>query len=105
MNRIDKSVGEKRVSRFRSKNVLIRWKKECDQARKALKDKLVSAPILGIAKYDIQFTVETDESDRGLGAVLRQEINGKKVVMSYASKSLNKGERNEVNYSAKKLDF
>ena len=65
LNRIGKSVGEKRVSRFRSKYVLIGWHKECDQARKALKDKLVSAPILGIANYDIPFTVETDESDRG----------------------------------------
>ena len=29
----------------------------------------------------------------------------KKVVKAYASKSLNKGERNEANYSAKKLEF
>ena len=105
LNRIDKSVGEKRVSRFRSKKVLIGWNKECDQAMEALKDKLVSAPILGIAKYDRPFTVETDASDRGLGAVLSQEIDGKRVVIAYASKSLNKGERNEANYSAKKLEF
>ena len=105
MNRINKSVGEKRVSRFRSKHVLIGWNKECDQAMKALKDKLMSAPILGIEKYDIPFTVETDASDRGLGAVLSQEINGKNVVIAYASKSLNKGERNEVNYSGNKLEF
>ena len=105
LNRINKSVGEKRVSRFRSKHVLIGWNKECDQAMKALKDKLMSAPILGIEKYDIPFTVETDASDRGLGAVLSQEINGKNVVIAYASKSLNKGERNEVNYSGNKLEF
>ena len=40
-----------------------------------------------------------------IGAVLSQEIYGKRVVIAYASKSLNKEERNEVNYSAKKLEF
>ena len=45
----------------------------------------------------------TDASNIGLGAVISQEINVKKVVIAYASKSLNKGERNEANHSAKKL--
>ena len=95
LNRIDNSLGEKRLGKFRSKNVKIGWNSKCEEAMSILKDRLTSAPILGIAKFNVPLILETDASNIGLGAVLSQEINGKKVVIAYASKSLNKGERNE----------
>ena len=104
LNRIDNSLGENRVGKFKSKNVKIGWNSNCEEAMIILKDRLTSVLLLGIAKVNA-FILETDASNVGLGAVLSQEINGKKVVIAYASKSLNKGERNEANYSAKKLEF
>ena len=78
LNRIDTSLGEKRVDKCRSKNVKIGWNSKCEKAMSILKDRLTSAPILGIAKFKLPFIVETDASNIGLGAVLSQEINGKR---------------------------
>ena len=78
LNRIDNSLVEKRVGKFKSKNVKICWNSKCEEAMIILKDRLTSAPILGIAKNNIPFILETDASNIGLGAVLSQDINGKR---------------------------
>ena len=57
------------------------------------------------SKFKVPFILETGASNIGLGEVLSQEINGKNIVIAYASKSLNKGERNKANYSEKKLEL
>ena len=49
----------KLVSKYRSKQVQIGLKEKCAEAIIALKDSLVSAPILGIPVYNISFIVET----------------------------------------------
>ena len=67
-----------------------------------LKELLTSPPILGFADYDLPFELHTDASKLGLGAVLYQEQQGQKKVISYASRSLNPAEKN---YPAHKLEF
>jgi len=76
------------------KNAPFRWDTEQQQAFQALKTKLVSAPILGMPQDEGAFFLDTDASDRGLGAVLSQEQNGQEVVIAYASRTLSRPERN-----------
>ena len=54
-------------------------------------------------KEAIAFTVQTDASHQGLGAVLSQEVEGQKRVISYASRRLKRTEQNMENYSSTKL--
>ena len=78
------------------------WSPECDGAFKVLKNALCSAPVLGYAQYQRPFIVETDASHLGLGAVLSQEQEGRRVVIAYASRRLRKPERQ---YSSMKLEM
>ena len=50
----------------------VKWTTECGHAFQALKDKLCSKPILKSPDFDRQFILQTDASDRGVGAVLCQ---------------------------------
>ena len=78
------------------------WGDSQDKAFTELKRQLSSPPILGYPDYTLPFELHTDASGRGLGAVLYQEQNGLKRVISYASRGLSKSERN---YPAHKLEF
>ncbi|CAM5129251.1 unnamed protein product [Natator depressus] len=65
------------------------WTKQCQEAFWALKEALVSGPVLANPDFDKPFVVFTDASDTGLGAVLMQEDE--------------KGERHPIVYLSKKL--
>ena len=67
------------------------WTTQCEAAFAALKDKLLSPPILSFAQSDKTFVVDTDASQDGLGAVLSQD--GDRHLISYASRELTKAER------------
>jgi transposase InsO family protein len=69
------------------------WGEAQETAFEALKEKLVSAPILGFPDPDLSFTLDTDASDHGIGAVLSQVVNGQEVVIAYGSRVLTKPER------------
>ena len=69
------------------------WTKECAASFHALKERLVSAPVLCYPNFHNTFTLTTDASDVGLGAVLTQEEHGRERVVAYASRSLTKVER------------
>lgn len=47
----------------------VNWNKKCDDAF----EMLCSSPILRSPDFEIPFTLQTDASDRGVGAVLSQE--------------------------------
>ena len=79
-----------------------RWGQDCDKAFALLKETLCSAPILGYADYQKPFVVETDASHLGLGAVLSQDQDGKRVVIAFASRRLRPPEKM---YSSMKLEM
>ena len=71
-----------------------RWTENCQQAFDELKSRLVFSPILAYPSVTTMFTVDTDASDFGIGAVLSQRQDGTERVIAYASRSLSKAERN-----------
>jgi hypothetical protein len=70
------------------------WENEQYQAFETLKERLVTSPILGYANYSLPYELHTDASGDALGAILYQEQEGMKRVIIYASRGLNKAEKN-----------
>ena len=70
------------------------WGPEQDEAFRTLKEKLVNAPILVMPRDEGSFHLDTNASDRGIGAVLSQEQDSCEVVLAYASRTLSRPERN-----------
>ncbi|KAG1931367.1 hypothetical protein F2P79_021615 [Pimephales promelas] len=88
-----------------NQKVINGWSPECQASFDTLKEKLTSAPVLGFADFSAPFILETDASNQGLGAILLQQQEGKKRVISYASRRLRNAERNDKNYSSMKLEL
>ena len=94
--------GKKKQGPIRSEH----WGDVCQQAFQELKTTLTNAPVLAYPDYSKPFVVETDASDRGLGAVLSQrQEDGKLRVVAYASRSLHGPEKNMEHYSSMKLEL
>jgi len=73
------------------------WTPACQSAFQELKDALRSPPILALPDDTGVFYLDTDASDKSIGAVLSQMQDGQEKVMAYAGRALNK---NELNYCA-----
>ena len=79
------------------------WTDECQEAFDLLKETCTDTPILAYADYTRPFRLNTDASEKGLGAVLyQQQSDGTNRVIAYASRTLSKTEKN---YDAHKLEF
>ena len=76
------------------KNAIFQWTPACEAAMDRLKKKLTTAPILAFPFFDREFTVETDASISGLGAV--KQDDAKLHPVAYASRSLSTAERNYI---------
>lgn len=78
------------------KNALFVWTSACDTAFGELKRLLTCAPVLAYPRFGPgqSFVLETDASGVGLGAVLSQQHDGVIHPVAYASRSLDKHERN-----------
>lgn len=71
------------------------WTSECDKAFQCLKEKLVTAPILGYPDVNGgMFALDTDASNDLIGAVLSEIQDGKETVIAYASRTLSSAEKN-----------
>ena len=69
-----------------SKPKEFQWMPEHQQAFDALKETLVTAPVLGYPDFNREFMLETDASLQGLGAVLsQQDDSGKLCGIAYTS--------------------
>ena len=76
------------------KNAHFSWGTEQENSFKRMKERLTSAPILGMPRDDGTLYLDTDASDHGLGAVLSQDQDGREVVLAYASRTLSRPEKN-----------
>jgi hypothetical protein len=59
------------------------WTPAAQQAFHALKTHLSTSPILALPNFMIPFTVYTNASDSGLGAVLSQRVGSSEYVVCY----------------------
>ena len=76
------------------------WTKECQEGFDKLKEALTTAPVLSYPDYTEPFTLETDTSLRGIGAVLSQkDQDGDYRIIAYASRSLRPAEKYWKDYS------
>ena len=95
-------TGLENQSKRTAKKTYIEWSDAADVAFEHLKAMCVSTLILAYPDYQLPFTLHTDSSTDGLGAVLYQKQDGKLRVIAYASRSVSKA---ESNYPAHKLEF
>ena len=78
-----------------SKNVQFSWNDTCQKAFDSLKQALTGPEVMAYPLNDGMFVLDTDACDTAIGAVLSQvQADGKERVVAYASRTLNKAERN-----------
>ena len=81
------------LNRLLSKKNKFIFDDECKESFRRAKECLISAPILKCPNFELPFTIQTDASDFGLGAVLSQTDEDGEHVVCYLSRSLAKNER------------
>lgn len=79
-----------------------RWTSDCEDAFKALIEKLTTALVLGFANPSKPYVLQTDASLHGLGTALYQEQDAEMRVIAYASPGLSNC---EWRYPTQKLEF
>ena len=70
----------------------IEWGEPQEEAFNTLREALLKRPILRLPNHSIDFTLRTDASNSGIGAVFMQEHGGKLRPVAYASKKLTNAE-------------
>ena len=80
------------LHRASQKGERFRWMVQCEEAFASIKRKLMNAPILAFPQLEEPFILDTDASDKGLGAVLSQVQGGNERVIAYAAHALSKAE-------------
>ncbi|CAC5422630.1 unnamed protein product [Mytilus coruscus] len=71
------------------KNSRFVWNDECQKAFEQLKNALTSTPVLAYPLPNLPFILDTDTSDKAVGAVLSQIQDGLERFIAYMSKSMN----------------
>ncbi|KAL5491649.1 hypothetical protein EMCRGX_G016981 [Ephydatia muelleri] len=73
----------------------ISWTEKCDQGFNLLKEMLCSTPVLNCPDLTSPFILQTDASDRGVGAVLSQYgVDGQEHPIAYFSRKYSAREQN-----------
>ena len=70
------------------------WTEEAQQSFEKLKSALTSPPVLAMPMDEGLFTLDTDASNESIGAVLSQQQSGEERVIAFASRTLDKREKN-----------
>ena len=65
------------------------WSDECQEAFDTLKTALTSSPVLAYPEPGKEYILDTDASQKAVGAVLSQVSNGHERVIAYMSQSMN----------------
>ncbi|XP_053401636.1 uncharacterized protein LOC123522917 [Mercenaria mercenaria] len=77
------------------KDACFAWTEECEKAFMTLKKKRTDADVMGFPLNEGgEFYLDVDASGTGIGGVLSQVQSDQERVIAYASRSLNKAERN-----------
>jgi hypothetical protein len=83
------------LNKLTRKKIRFKWDDFCEKAFNKLIELLTTTPVLAFPNFDKEFILQTDASNYGLGAVLSQKDDqDREHVIYYASRSLNKAERN-----------
>ncbi|GJP58279.1 hypothetical protein CLOP_g22986 [Closterium sp. NIES-67] len=80
-----------------------KWGPEEEQARRDLLEAIKAGTVLQLLKRDAPFTLYTDWSSMGMGAVLCQEVEGEERVVAYANRSCIATEANYSSYEGEGL--
>jgi len=68
------------------KGAVFQWTANCEIAFESLRSKLLSTPVLAYPNFNKDFILETDASKQGLGAILSQYQDDKRLhPVAYAS--------------------
>ena len=70
----------------------VKWGEAQEKAFNTLREALLKRPILRLPDHSLNFTLRTDASNSGIGAVLMQEHEGKLHPVAYASEKLTNAE-------------
>ena len=77
------------------KETTFTWSSDCEAAFQELKRRLINPPVLAYPDFEKDFSLETDVSICGLGAVLSQvQPDGRLHPIAYASRALSPSEKN-----------
>jgi len=77
-----------------NKDAVYEWTVVHEQAFQTLKGKLITPPVLKYPDFNEPFILTTDASGEGLGAVLSQGEITRDLPVAFASRTLNRAERN-----------
>lgn len=80
------------LNMLRRKNVPFVWTEEHQKAFEHLKDAICNPPILCIPDFKSEFILQSDASNKAVGAVLLQERDGVRMPVSFYSKRLTEAE-------------
>jgi hypothetical protein len=83
----------KPLTQLTKKDKIWYWNQECQELFDRLKSRLSTTPMLAFPDFKVPFILMTDSSTVGLGAVLFQVQKGIESPVLFASRQLNKAER------------
>lgn len=82
------------LTKLTQKSTRFVWTPECERSFQEIKRQLTTAPILTRPDFNKTFTLQTDASAYGIGAVLTQQFDDGEKVICFLSRSLTRLERN-----------
>ena len=82
------------LTELTKKTAELKWTPTCQMAFDTLKECLIRPEVMAYPHYQDQFILDTDASDKSIGGILSQIQDGQERVIGYASRTMNKSEKN-----------